>query len=167
MTFYNVDIIPLVIFTRWTESPSWILQGGRNPSCQMDKISPQTKTPPALHCKGFVDRGTSAILWPYRASAWPGGVRVSCLNCKIHQPIDNVLFYSVFQTFHRKKNRQFSCLKMSLNPEGPLGSYLCDITVPALKDFWSCVSFFSMDKKVNKGFFHWVKSICISFFFSG
>ena len=35
------------------------------------------------------------------------------------EPLHNVLFNSVFQTFHRKKDS----LK-SLNPEGPLGSYL-------------------------------------------
>ena len=34
-----------------------------------------------------------------------------------------MLFYSVFQTFHRKN---VSSVVLSLNPEGPSGSYLCD-----------------------------------------
>ena len=44
-------------------------------------------------------------------------------------PIDNVLFHSVFHTFHRKNDS--SVTLRSLNPEGPLGSYLYDITLPA------------------------------------
>ena len=44
--------------------------------------------------------------------------------------IDNVLFYSVFHTFHRKNNS--SVILRSLNPEGPLGSYLCNVTLPPL-----------------------------------
>ena len=46
------------------------------------------------------------------------------------KPIDNVIFPSVFQTFHRKNDH--SIVLRSLNPEGPLGSYLCDVTLPAL-----------------------------------
>ena len=42
-----------------------------------------------------------------------------------------MLFYSVFQTFHRKKNDGSVVLK-SLNPEGPVGSCLCEVTLPAL-----------------------------------
>ena len=41
-----------------------------------------------------------------------------------------MLFYSVFHTFNRKYD-SLVILK-SLNPEGPLGSYLCDVTLPAL-----------------------------------
>ena len=42
-----------------------------------------------------------------------------------------MLFYSVFQTFHRKNDS--SIILKSLNPEGPLGSNLCDVTLLA---FW-------------------------------
>ena len=52
--------------------------------------------------------------------AWNGD-----FNCTMHSPIDNVLFYSVFHTFHRKNDS--SVVLMSLKPEVSLGSYLCDV----------------------------------------
>ena len=47
------------------------------------------------------------------------------------KPIDNVLCYeySVFQTFHRKKDSQSS--KRVLIQKVPLSNYLCDVTFPA------------------------------------
>ena len=70
-------------------------------------------------------------------------------NCTIHQPIDKVLFYSVLQTFHRKNDNS-----KSLNPEGPFGSYLCDITLPVFLN--ACQFLFCRTKKVNR-IFYWVK----------
>ena len=63
-----------------------------------------------------------------------------------------MLFYSVFHTFHRKKNNSSVILK-SLNPEGPLGSYLCDITLPSL--LITCQFLFCGTKKINR-IFYWV-----------
>ena len=46
--------------------------------------------------------------------------------------------------------------------QSPLGSHLCDVFLPL---FWSRVSFFSVDEKVNKGFFYgWKESMFSSFF---
>ena len=45
-----------------------------------------------------------------------------------------MLFYSVFQTFHRKNDS--SVVLKSLNPEGPLDSYLYEVILPALLIMW-------------------------------
>ena len=76
-----------------------------------------------------------------------------------HVCIDNVLFCSVFQNFHRKNDS----LK-SLNPEGTSGSYLCDVILPAI--LIMCQFLFCGTKKVNKDFYQ-VKKIYIFFLFSG
>ena len=68
-----------------------------------------------------------------------------------------MLFYSVFQTFHRKKNDSSVVLK-SHNPGGPLGSYLWDVPLPALLVtsffplFWSYVSFCLWNKENKQDF---------------
>ena len=72
-----------------------------------------------------------------------------------------MLFYSVFQAFHRKKNDSFKVL-MSLNPEGPLGSYLCDVLLPVL--LITCQFLFC---RQEQRILYWVKKICIFFLFSG
>ena len=82
-------------------------------------------------------------------------------NCTIHQPIDNVLFYSVFQTFQRKNDR--SVILKSLNPEGPLDSYLCDLTVPTL--LITCQFLFCGQESKQRIFFLRVKKIYILSFF--
>ena len=64
-----------------------------------------------------------------------------------------MLFYSVFQTFHRKKplkKHDSSVVLKRFNPEGPFKRYLCEVTLHALL---ISVSFFSVDKNVNKGLF--------------
>ena len=66
-----------------------------------------------------------------------------------------MLFYSVFQTFHKKNDS----LK-SLNPEGPLGSHLCDVILHAI--LITCQFLFCGTKKVNRRFYR-VKKIFLSF----
>ena len=61
--------------------------------------------------------------------------------------MDNLLFYSVFHTFNRKNDS--SVVLKSLNPEGPLGSYLCDVTLPTL--FITC-QFFVWNKENKHDF---------------
>ena len=74
-----------------------------------------------------------------------------------------MLFYCVFQTFHRKKD-SLVILK-SLNPEGPLGSYLCDVTLPALSI--TCQFLFCGTKKINRIFYQVKKNlIFLSFLWS-
>ena len=58
-----------------------------------------------------------------------------------------MLFYSVFQTYHR--NNKFSRLK-SLNPEGPLSSYLSDVALPALSV--TCQFLFLWNKENKQDF---------------
>ena len=63
-----------------------------------------------------------------------------------------MLFYSVFQTFHRKNDST-----RILNPEGPLGSYLCDITLSSL--LLMCQFLFCGTKKVNRIFYRVKKNL--------
>ena len=70
-----------------------------------------------------------------------------------------MLFYSVFHTFHRKNDS--SVILKSLNPEGPLGSYLCDITLPAL--LIMSVSFCGT-KKINRIFYRVIKNLNVFLF---
>ena len=67
-----------------------------------------------------------------------------------------MLLYSVFQTFHRKNDSS-----KNLNPEGPLGRYLCDVTLPTL--LITCQFLFCGTKKVNR-IFYWVKKSNFPFF---
>ena len=72
-----------------------------------------------------------------------------------------MLFYSVFQTFYRKKNNSSVVLKI-VNPEGPLGSYLCVVTLSAL--LITCQFLFCGTKKINRNFY-WLKNSSFSFLF--
>ena len=59
-----------------------------------------------------------------------------------------MLFPSVFQTFHRKIDR--SVVLRGLNPEGPLDSYLSDVTLPAL--LITCQFSFCGTEKIKQDF---------------
>ena len=78
-----------------------------------------------------------------------------------------IICYSILYMYFTpstEKNDSSVVLKR-LNPEGHLSSYLCDVTLPAFF-FLSRVSFFSVDKKVNKDFFCPDENIYIFFSFS-
>ena len=67
-----------------------------------------------------------------------------------------MLFYSVF-TISTEKN-DHTVILFSLNPEGPIGSHLCDVTFPAL--LIMC-QFLFCGRESKQGFFLWVKEIYV------
>ena len=71
-----------------------------------------------------------------------------------------MLFYSVFQTFHRKKDG--SVVLKSLNPEGPFKRYLCDITLPAV--LIRCQFFFCGQESKQRIFSPGERNLFLSFF---
>ena len=56
---------------------------------------------------------------------------------------------------HLPQKNDLSVVNESLKPEGPLGSYLCDVTLPA--QLISCQFSFLWTKKFNKDFYLWKK----------
>ena len=72
-----------------------------------------------------------------------------------------MLCYSVFQTFHRKND--YLVVLKSLNPEDPLGSYLCDVTFPAL--LIMCQFFFLWNKENKPNFLPGEKNLMFLSFF--